>query len=112
MTLPWLPVIWVDVLGSAFTLVIASLCALRSWRWTKKRMEDSFRHYVFLLTLSFVFFAVSRSFGHLVKQGLLFYEMNYLWKEIAPFSGSINTATFVTVFAFSIYFHRSRNVYL
>lgn len=112
MILPWMPVIWVDVLGSAVTLVLAILCALRSWRWTKKRSEDSFRHYVFLLTLSLVFFAVSRSFGHLVKQVLLFYDMNYIWAQISPYSGSINTATFVTVFAFGIYFHRSHNVYL
>ena len=56
----------------------------------------------------FVFFAVSRSFGHLVKQALIFYEMKHIWKMIAPFSGAVNTATFVAVFAFAIHFHRSR----
>lgn len=112
MILPWFPVIWMDVLGSGIILVLAVLCAIRSWRWAKKRREDSFRHYVFLLTLSLVFFAVSRSFGHLVKQALMFYDMNHIWIQIAPYSGSINTATFVTVFAFGMYFHRSYNVYL
>lgn len=112
MTLSWLPVIWVDMLGSAVTLVLAFFCAVRSWRWTKTRSEDSFRYYVFLLTLFLGFFAISRSFGHLVKQTLLFYEMEHIWKQIAPFSGTINTVTFVTIFAFGIYFHRSRKVYL
>jgi hypothetical protein len=37
--------------------------------------------------------------------------MPQTWKIIAPFSGSINTATFIVVFALSIYFHRSRAVY-
>jgi hypothetical protein len=112
MTLSWLPVIWIDIVGSSATLVLALLCPKYAWHWATKKRDDTFRHYIFFLTLSFAFFAVSRSFGHLVKQVLLFYEMNDLWKAIAPFSGSINTATFITVFAFSLYFYRSYMVHL
>lgn len=112
MIISWLPVIWLDILGSATTLVLALLCAKHAWHWTAKKRDDTFRYYLFLLTLSFTFFAVSRSFGHLIKQVLLFYGMNDTWKVISPFSGSINTATFITVFAFSLYFYRSYTVHL
>ncbi|MCK5195283.1 MAG: hypothetical protein KAQ71_15835, partial [Desulfobulbaceae bacterium] len=112
MIFSWLPVIWVDVVGSSVTLALSLICAMYSWRWSKKKQGDTFRHYLFLLTLSFAFFAVSRSFGHLVKQVLLFYEMNHIWKQIAPFSGSINTATFIIVFSLSLYFYRSYKVHL
>ncbi len=112
MSLSWLPVIWIDILGSSATLILALLCPKFAWHWASKKRDDTFRHYLFLLTLSFAFFAVSRSFGHLFKQLLLFYEMNHTWKQIAPFSGSINTATFITVFAFSLYFYRSYKVHL
>ena len=113
MIFSWLPVIWVDVVGSSVTLVLSLICAMYSWRWAKKKQGDTFRHYLFLLTLSLAFFAVSRSFGHLVKQILLFYEMKqHIWKQIAPYSGSFNTATFIIVFSFSLYFYRSYKVHL
>jgi PAS domain S-box-containing protein len=106
VTVSWTPVVIVDVVGSILTVVIAVCCALFSREWTNKKPEDIFRHYIFLLTLAIVFFAISRSFGHLFKQILLFNNMSGLWEAISPFSGAINTATFIVIFAFGIYFHR------
>ena len=111
MTLPWLPVIWVDILGSTAILLLAGLCVIRSLQLLRKRPDWTFYNYLFLLTLSFVFFAVSRSFGHLVKQGLIFYDQQHIWRIIAPFSGSINTATFIVIFSFGIYFYRSHKIH-
>lgn len=111
MSVPWLPVILVDVFGSAFTLIVAVLCLYYSWQWKHEESDDSFRHYIFLLTAAIVLFAISRSVGHLVKQGLLYFEMPYVWKKMAPFSGSINTATFVAIFAISIYFQWHRKAH-
>lgn len=112
MTVSWLPVIVGDMVGSTFVLILAVCCSWLSWRWTKQKNENIFRHYVFLLTLSVVFFAISRSVGHLAKQILLLSGMSSLWQVISPFSGAINTATFVVIFAFSIYFYRLRKVHL
>lgn len=112
MTLPWSPVIWLDVFGSAIIMILALLCCRRAWGLTAKREGDTFRYYLYLLTLTFSFFAISRSVGHLVKQLLLLQGMGSLWQQIAPFSGSINTAAFITVFAFSLYFYRSYRVHL
>jgi len=111
MTLPWLPVIWVDILGSSAILLLAGLCIIRSLRLLRTRPDRTFYNYLFLLTLSFVFFAISRSFGHLIKQGLIFSDQQYIWKIIAPFSGSINTATFIVIFSFGIYFCRSHTIH-
>ena len=111
MTLPWLPVIWVDILGSTAILLLAGLCVIRSLQLLRKRPDWTFYNYLFLLTLSFVFFAVSRSFGHLIKQGLIYYDQQHIWKMIAPFSGSINTATFIVIFSFGIYFYRSHTIH-
>lgn len=111
MTLPWLPVIWVDVLGSSAILLLAGLCVIRSLQLLKKNPDRTFYNYLFLLTLSFVFFAVSRSFGHLIKQGLIIYDQQDIWKIIAPFSGSVNTATFIVIFSFGIYFYRSHTIH-
>ncbi|MBU0729158.1 MAG: response regulator [Proteobacteria bacterium] len=112
MTLPWWPVIWVDILGSLAVVIIASECLSLSWVWSKKAPDDAFRHYVFMLTLAIGAFSIFRSFGHLAKQALIFTDQQDIWEIIAPFSGAGNTAAFITVFAFSIYFNRLRQVKL
>lgn len=112
MTVSWAPVIAVDIIGSALTLIVSCICASMAWDWKRKKHDDIFRDYIFLLTLAFVFFAVSRSFGHLVKQFLIYAELNSLWGSIAPFSGAVNSAAFIVIFAFGIYFHRFQRVHL
>ncbi len=112
MTVSWTPVVLVDIFGSALTLCIALFCAHASWNWSKQKTDDIFRQYIFLLTLAIVFFAISRSFGHLVKQILLLNDMSDIWKQISPFSGAINSAIFTIIFAFGIYFHRVQKVHI
>jgi len=112
MIVSWLPVILVDIFGSALTLGIAIFCAYSAWRWLKQKHDDIFRQYIFLLTLAIVFFAISRSFGHLIKQVLLLNNLSDTWNLIAPFSGAINSAIFIIIFAFGIYFHRVQKVNL
>lgn len=107
----WSPVVLIDVLGSLLTFIIALLCAYNSSKWYKARPNDIFRHYVFLLTITFVLFAVSRSFGHLVKQILHFTDYDNVWKMISPYSGAVNTITFVIVVSFSLYFNRLQKVH-
>ena len=111
MNISWTPVILVDIIGSALTLSIAVVCAYYAWQWAKQKSDDVFRQYIFLLTLAIVCFAISRSFGHLVKQVLLLSDLPHTWKQISPFSGAINSAMFIVIFAFGIYFHRVQKVH-
>ena len=111
MNAPWGPVVFIDISGSVLMLFIACWCAGLSWQLTKKRPDDAFLSYLFLFTLAIVFFAVSRSFGHLIKQILLLNDMEWMWKEISPFSGAVNSVAFVVIFAFGISFHRFQKVH-
>ncbi len=106
MTLPWTPVILTDGLGSLMALALAISCLVISHRWYQQRLWDLFRHYLFFFTLALVVFAVSRSGGHLVKQLLILSDNRHIWQMIAPFTGAINTATFVVIFAVSMYSRR------
>jgi PAS domain S-box-containing protein len=108
----WSPVIAVDIIGSFLTLLVAAVCARLSWDWKKDRPDDIFRDYIFLLTLAFVFFACSRSVGHLLKQYLIYIDLNEVWQHIAPFSGAVNSAAFIVIFAFGIYFQRFQKMHL
>ncbi|WP_456386203.1 hybrid sensor histidine kinase/response regulator [Desulfolithobacter sp.] len=111
MMLSWWPVVISDIVGSLATLGLALASFKAARQWVGRRAEDIFRQYIYLLTVAIVFFAVSRSFGHLVKQFLLLGNMPGVWRSIAPVSGSVNSAVFVVIFAFGIYFHRFRTVH-
>lgn len=110
MTLPWLPVVVVEVVGATLTLLLSLCCFLKAKAWIKTRPNDSFRYYVYLITLVCLLFAVSRSVGHLVKQGLLYHHLPHIWQLIAPYSGAINTVTFIIFFVLSCSFQRARRL--
>ena len=112
MVMPWWPVIWVDSIGSVLSLTIGFWCIGYSWAWYRKRPDDAFRHYLLLLTISIAMFTISRSVGHIVKQLLLFTDHREAWSMISPYSGAVNTATFIVIFAFGIYFDRIRLIKL
>lgn len=111
MSVSWSPVFYVDIIGSVLMLVLSGWSALLSWHWAKQKSDDFFRNYLFLFTLAIVFFAISRSFGHLVKQLLLFSDQVDLWLLISPYSGAVNSIIFVVIFAFGIYFHRFQTMH-
>ena len=111
MNVPWSPVIFIDISGSVLMLFLSCWCAALSWQLAKKKPDDVFLNYLFLFTLAIVFFAVSRSFGHLIKQILLLNDMEVIWKEISPFSGAVNSTAFVVIFALGISFHRFQKVH-
>ena len=112
MNLSWNPVIFLDISGSVLMLLLSWRCAVLSRQHANKKPDDIFRNYLFLFTLAIVFFACSRSFGHLIKQILLLNDMEPIWKHISPFSGAINSITFVVIFAFGLYSRRFQKVHL
>jgi signal transduction histidine kinase len=111
MNAAWAPVVFIDVTGSVLMVLISFWCAVLARQHVRKKPDDSFRNYLFLFTLAIVFFAISRSFGHLVKQLLLMNDMQAVWQDISPFSGAINSTTFVVIFAFSLSFYRFQRIH-
>jgi len=112
MIVSWVPVVFVDISGSVLMLLISCLCTINSWQLTKKRPDNVFYNYLFLFTLAIVFFAISRSFGHLIKYILLLNDLAPVWLELSPYSGAVNSIAFVVIFAFGISFHRFQKVHL
>ncbi|MBU1241515.1 PAS domain S-box protein, partial [Myxococcota bacterium] len=103
--------IFIDMAGSATVLIIAALAFWFALRWSRQKPDDLFVHYIFLLTLAIVFFAFSRSVGHLVKQSLILSGNARGWELLSPYSGSVNTVSFILVFAFSLFFRRFQKIH-
>lgn len=111
MIVSWSPVVWLDMIGSGLSLVLGFWCTRSAWLWRRQKPDDIFRDYIFLLTLAFAFFVISRSFSHLIKQILLLNGLPAVWAAIAPFSGAMTTASFIVIFAFGVYFQRFQKVH-
>ena len=104
IALPWWPVVVLDITGSVLALVLGVLCVLVARRLRAKHPEDVFVAHLWVFTLIVLIFVVSRSVGHLAKQILVLSGQDLLWASIAPFSGAINTATFIAAFVISAFF--------
>ncbi len=111
MILPWWPIRITDVTGSILTLALSLLCFRIALNWRRNNQENLFCQYVFMLTFFLVLFAVSRSIGHLVKQLLLANGLRVTWLHIAPYTGAVNTASFIIIFTLGIYFNRMQRVH-
>ncbi|GBE12000.1 blue-light-activated protein [bacterium BMS3Abin13] len=111
MIVSWSPVVWLDMIGSSLSLLLGIWCTRSAWLWRRQKSDDIFRDYIFLLTLAFAFFVISRSFSHLVKQILLLNGLPLIWADIAPFSGATTTASFIVIFAFGVYFQRFQKLH-
>ncbi len=111
MIISWVPVECMDIVGSILALYLA-IASLTQARFLLKRTPDNiFRHYILLLTTSIACFAISRSAGHLLKQLLLLSNHKYMWQHVSPFSGAINTTTFIIIFAISLYYQHVTKVH-
>jgi signal transduction histidine kinase/CheY-like chemotaxis protein len=102
--LPWWPIEVVDIAGSTLALILGLLCVLVARRLRAEHAEDVFVAYLWIFSLIVLVFVGSRSVGHLVKQILVLMGHDQTWAAIAPFSGAINTATFVALFVISALF--------
>ena len=107
MTVSFIPILFVDVFGSV-AMVILSLLALYKARILRSMDPDN-EVFLYLLWIStgFTIFAVSRSFGHILKQFLILTENAGAWYAISAYSGSVNTVSFMLVSMITLFFNQS-----
>jgi PAS domain S-box-containing protein len=67
--------------------------------------------YLLLVCIGFASFAISRSAGHILRQILTIAGQTEVWTSVGPFSGAINTFTFVFVASVTLFFERVWRIY-
>jgi PAS domain S-box-containing protein len=107
MKLSFLPILGVDVLGSV-AMIILALLALNKARILRSLDPDN-AVFLYLLWIStgFTIFAVSRSFGHILRQFLILTSNQPVWDAISAYSGSVNTVSFMIVSGITLFFNQS-----
>ncbi len=56
-------------------------------------------------------FALSRSLGHIAKHLLILAGYPQVWKSLSPFSGAINTFTFILIASVTVFFQHFQRIY-
>jgi two-component system NtrC family sensor kinase len=104
--------IWVvDVLGSLLMIIFSLLCLQLAVKLKGRDPNNIVWAYLLWVCVSLSVFAVSRSAGHIVKQFLYLSSHAALWESIRPYSGAVNSFTFMVVGAVTLFFERTWNIY-
>jgi two-component system NtrC family sensor kinase len=106
MSFSILPIYVVDILGSILMIILSFLCLSTVFKLKKTDQYNVIWIYLLWLCYGLAAFAISRSLGHILKQYLIFSDRQFVWESIRPYSGAINTLTFVFVGSVTLFFER------
>ena len=111
MEMTFLPIWIVDVGGAVLMIILSFLCARYAVLLRRRDPEHIVWAFVLWICLALALFAVSRSVGHIAKQVLILAGRQPVWEQLRPFSGAINTVTFVVAGAITLFFERTWTIY-
>ena len=109
-SLPLFPVWLVDMLGSALMIIISFVCVRYAQLLRRTDRDNVIWTYLLWLSLALALFSVSRSVGHIAKRLLLLAGHSDIWIALRPFSGSVNSLTFVIVGSITLFFQRVHRI--
>ncbi|MCF6245752.1 MAG: ATP-binding protein [Desulfobacula sp.] len=110
MIASFIPILAIDVIGSVFMVVIAFLCLYKARLLREMDPDNAVFLYLLWISTGFTVFALSRSFGHILRQFLILTSTAETWHAISSYSGSINTVSFMLVGLITLFFNQSWNI--
>jgi PAS domain S-box-containing protein len=102
-----LPILLVDVLGSVIMVVLGVLSLFKAKSLRDLDPDNVVFLYLIWICAGFTIFAVSRSFSHILRQFLVLTGSGDVWASIGPFTGAVNTITFMLVGTVTLFFNQS-----
>ncbi|MCA1786698.1 MAG: PAS domain S-box protein, partial [Desulfobacteraceae bacterium] len=102
-----LPILLVDVLGSVIMVVLGVLSLFKAKSLRDLDPDNVVFLYLIWICAGFTIFAVSRSFSHILRQFLVLTGSGDIWSSIGPFTGAVNTITFMLVGTVTLFFNQS-----
>ncbi|SMC37482.1 PAS domain S-box-containing protein [Desulfocicer vacuolatum DSM 3385] len=107
MIFPYMPILAIDVLGSLGMICIAGVSLSKARKLRAKEPDNAICLYLVWICSGLTIFALSRAFGHILKQVLLLTSHGHIWSAIGPYSGTINTVSFMLVGLVTLFFNQS-----
>jgi two-component system, NtrC family, sensor kinase len=109
--LPSAPLTGVDIVGSTLMIALSLLCLAHAHALRRGEPQSVIWTYLQWFVLGLLLFSVSRSGSHLIKYLLVHTGREADWIALRPWTGSLNTVSFVIVGAITLFFHRVHSVY-
>jgi len=103
-------IIAIDLAGSVVMIIISLLCLITARKIAHREPDNFMYGYLVWLFAALFAFSLSRSAGHIIKHLLIFSGNQAYWEKISPVSGTINTATFLAIASFTLFFHTMRRI--
>lgn len=94
----------VDIVGCIAMIILSIACLNIALDLRRKDPENAMNNYLAWLFSAIIAFCLSRSMGHIAKHLMLFMGMSDLWRRTSPYSGAVNTITFIIIFAVTLFF--------
>jgi signal transduction histidine kinase len=110
--LPLLPIILIDIAGSFIMIILSLLSLVTAIKLYMKDKENTLWNYLLWLSSSYAVFSLSRSIGHIMQHILVPAGYELIWRYLDPYSGSLNTVTFIVIGTVSLFFFRAYSSYL
>ncbi len=102
-----LPILLVDVLGSVAMVVLGILSIFKAKSLRDQDPDNAVFLYLLWICAGFTIFAVSRSFSHILRQFLVLTGSGDIWHDIGPYTGAVNTISFMLVGTVTLFFNQS-----
>ncbi|MEH0019553.1 MAG: ATP-binding protein [Desulfobacter sp.] len=102
-----LPILIVDMVGSVAMVIIAVLALNKARQLRELDHDNAIFLYLLWISTGFAIFAVSRSFSHILKQFLILTANAEVWHSISPYTGAVNTVSFMLVGLITLFFNQS-----
>ena len=102
-----LPILLVDMAGSVAMVIIALLALNKARQLRELDTDNAIFLYLLWISMGFTIFAVSRSFSHILKQFLVLTGNPDIWHVISPYTGAVNTVSFMLVGLITLFFNQS-----
>lgn len=109
--IPLAPIYVVDIVGASLMILFSALCVDITRGLRRRDPENLLWSYLLWLSLGLLVFSVSRSGSHLIKYVLLALDLNGVWVQIRPITGSLNSLSFVVVGAITLFFSQIYSTY-
>lgn len=111
LKLPLLPVYIIDFTGAALMIIFSMSATWYAWKLKKLRPKSIIWGYFFWFSVTLLIFAVSRSSAHIIKYILIALDIRHIWSFMLPYTGGLNTMTFVAITTLTVYFYNVRNTH-
>ncbi len=110
--LPLWPICVIDIIGSLGMILFGTLSFIKALKTHRLDPTNPRYSYLCWVTGTLMAFALFRAGGHILRHILVALGLDPLWHRLAPFSGALNTLSFMMIVGVTLFMRDIENICL